>query len=228
MKTFTEASSEVIHLAEDLIRKYHPRLEDARIAIAFQDEATKKNGRLELANTSKVQPKSQPFMEYDFLVVVAEDEWTDLSSNAREALIDHELSHMGGNSSDGWKIRHHDIEEFREVLERHGAWNAGLSEDLRSIMQPGLPGTVDDHAEHDKGTVGTLTGRQLGLLSKKVSVIRKVTALRDELLDEARKIKAEEGNISISILQRKLRIGYPKAASLMNLIETAEAANEPS
>jgi hypothetical protein len=221
MKNFTEASTEVIHVAEDLIKKDHPNLVEARIAFVFQDEATQSDGRFELAKTSKVPPKMQPMMEYDFLVVIAKDRWGALSSNAREALIDHELCHCGGDDLNGWKMRHHDIEEFREVLERHGAWNAGLSKDLRSIMQPGLPGTETVTLSTDKGKVATLTGQQLAVISKKVSVFK------DELLDEVRKFKAEKGEISISSLQRKFKIGYPRAAKLMELIETAEAVNEP-
>lgn len=221
MKKFTVASSEVIHLAESLIDQYHLPLMQARIAFVFQDEATETDGRVELGKTSKVQPKMQPYMEYDFLIVLAEDKWTEMSSNAREALIDHELSHCGGDEANGWKLRHHDIEEFREVLERHGAWNAGLSTDLRSIMQPGLPGTETITMRTDKGTVATLTGRQLGLLSKRV------TTFRDDLLDEVRKFKAKNGVISISSLQREFKIGYPRAIRLMDLIESAEVANEP-
>ena len=223
-KKFTEASQEIISIAEDLIQKYHPYLEEARIAFVFQDEATETDGRFELAKTSKVPPKMQPLMEYDFLIVIAEDIWGALSSNAQEALIDHELCHCGGNDVSGFKIAHHDIEEFAEVLERHGAWNAGLSKDLRSIMQPGLPGTETVQPKSAKGGVVTLTGEQLGVLSNTVA------NFRDDLVEQARAFEAKGGKISISSLQREFKIGYPTAASLLDLIETArktEAGNEP-
>jgi DNA segregation ATPase FtsK/SpoIIIE-like protein len=215
MKKFSEATAEVISLAEELIGKYHPNLDEARIAFVFQDEATETNGRIILGTTTKVSPKMQPFMEYDFLIVIAEDRWIASSRQAHEALIDHELCHCGGDSLNGWKLRHHDVEEFFEVIERHGAWKSDLFK-LQNIMQPGLPG-IEEARPTKQGTVTTLTGQQLSLISKKV------TKFKDDLLEEARKFKAEEGEITISKLQRKLRISYPKAQKLIELLETAGA-----
>jgi predicted metallopeptidase len=218
-KKYSEASTEVIHLAEDLISKYHPALEEARIAFVFQDNGTGRQDRVELAKTSKIQAKMQPLLEYDFLIVITEDQYMRISSKAREALIEHELCHCGGDASNGWKIRHHDIEEFREVIERYGAWNIDLAKDLQSIMQPGLPGTEMVALPTKQGTVATLDGQQLALLSK--NPLKIVTDFKDELLEEVRKFKAEEGEISVSKLQRKFKISYPRARSLMDLMETA-------
>jgi hypothetical protein len=166
-KKYSEASTEMIHLAEDLISKYHPALEECRIAFVFQDNGTGKQGRVVLARTSKIPPKMQPLLEYDFLIVIAEDQWIKHTNNWYEALIDHELVHCGGDALNGWKMRHHDIEEFGEVLERHGAWNIDLAKDLQSIMQPDLPGTELITLSTDKGKVATLTGHQLAILSEK-------------------------------------------------------------
>lgn len=41
----------------------------------------------------------------------------------------------------------------------------------------------------------------------------------DELYEEAKRIVIEEGKASTSFLQRKLRIGYSRAARLMDLLE---------
>jgi len=218
-KKYSEASTELIHLAEDLISKYHPALEEARIAFVFQDEATETDGRVELAKTSKVPPKMQPLLEYDFLIVIAEDEWMRIASKAHEALIEHELCHCGGDALNGWKIRHHDIEEFREVIERYGAWNAALFKDLQSIMQPALPGTEMVVLPTKQGTVDTLDGQQLALLSKKP--LEAISDIKGEILEEVRKLKAEEGEISVKQLQRKLKISYSRARSLIDLLETA-------
>jgi DNA segregation ATPase FtsK/SpoIIIE-like protein len=217
-KQYSEASTEVIHLAEDLISRFHPALEEARIAFVFQDEATETDGRIILGTTSKISPKLQPFMEFDFLIVIAEDQWVRMPSNAREALIDHELCHCGGDSLKGCKAHNHDIEEFYEVIQRHGVWKTDLFK-LQSIMQLGLPGTEMIALPTKQGTVATLDGQQLALLSK--NPLKTVTDFKDELLEEVRKFKAEEGEISVSKLQRKFKISYPRARSLMDLIETA-------
>src|SRR5205807_3193842 len=43
--------------------------------------------------------------------------------------------------------------------------------------------------------------------------------LDDELLDRAEEIVREQGRASISLLQRRLRVGYSRAARLIDLLE---------
>jgi S-DNA-T family DNA segregation ATPase FtsK/SpoIIIE len=45
---------------------------------------------------------------------------------------------------------------------------------------------------------------------------------QDALLEAARQLAKEHQNISTSFLQRKLRIGYPRAARIMEQLETEE------
>ncbi len=49
----------------------------------------------------------------------------------------------------------------------------------------------------------------------------------DPMLAEARKLAAEHTQISASFLQRRLRIGYPRAARIMEQLEMEGAAQEP-
>jgi len=51
------------------------------------------------------------------------------------------------------------------------------------------------------------------------------TPVADPMLEEARKLAAEHNQISASFLQRKLRIGYPRAARIMEQLE-AETPSE--
>jgi S-DNA-T family DNA segregation ATPase FtsK/SpoIIIE len=48
----------------------------------------------------------------------------------------------------------------------------------------------------------------------------------DPLLEEARRLAREHKRISTSFLQRRLKIGYPRAARLMDLLEEEDAAGE--
>ena len=41
----------------------------------------------------------------------------------------------------------------------------------------------------------------------------------DPLLDEAKRLAIESNRISTSFLQRRLRIGYPRAARIMDMLE---------
>jgi len=44
--------------------------------------------------------------------------------------------------------------------------------------------------------------------------------VEDPMLEEARKLAAEHAQISASFLQRRLRIGYPRAARIMEELES--------
>ena len=166
--TFTEASQSVIHTAEELIDKYHKALSTARIAFVFRSEEQEINGRIYLARVSKVPEKMQPFMEFDYIVWVSENRWINMSEKQREALIDHELCHMGLSNTGGWKIKLHEIEEFREILERYGAWNDDLFYRLQPVMQPSIPGT--EVTISSNGRVATITGDQLEKLANNINL----------------------------------------------------------
>jgi hypothetical protein len=159
---WTGASPSVIHFAESLIKEFHPILQEARIAFVFRSEAQKQGSRIILGQCSKVPAKMHPYLEYDYLIWLSEADYMAMDDLAREALIDHELCHckLGIN---GWTIRPHDIQEFTDVIQRHGIW----SPDIRAVKNaidtyemetlPGLiMGTLDR-----MGKVATLKGDEL-------------------------------------------------------------------
>ena len=126
MTEWSEASGELIHIAQEIVTKYYPGLKEARIGFVFRDEAQKSNGKELAGSTAKVSPKEQVYLDLDFLIWVSEKDWTAMASDVREALIDHLLAHCAGNPYTGWKIRPHDIEEFAVVISRRGLWNHSL------------------------------------------------------------------------------------------------------
>lgn len=137
---WAEADPSVIHIAQQMIQAHHPWLRSAKIGFLYRKEAPLKNGKYTLGQAQKVNSRLQPFMDYDFLIWIAKDAWDRMESARREALIDHELCHcvMGDN---GWKVRGHEIEEFSEIIERHGFWTYDLMKVQKiAVEQAHLPG----------------------------------------------------------------------------------------
>jgi hypothetical protein len=61
-------------------------------------------------------------MPFDFIIVLAEDVWDELSSYQRRALVDHELCHCMVTEKEEQRLVPHDIEMFRKNFERFGFW----------------------------------------------------------------------------------------------------------
>jgi len=57
------------------------------------------------------------------------------------------------------------------------------------------------------------------LLEEAKPAVDELTGAEDPLLERARELAAEHGRISTSLLQRRLRIGYPRAARLIDMLE---------
>ena len=57
------------------------------------------------------------------------------------------------------------------------------------------------------------------LLEEAKPAIDELTGAEDPLLDRARELAAEHSRVSTSLLQRRLRVGYPRAARLMDMLE---------
>lgn len=164
---FTEAPNSVIHTAETLIKQYHPALQMARIAFVMRSEAQKRGERKIIGSTTKVPAKMQPHLEYDYLIWLSQDDYDMMSTGEREALIDHELMHCKYNPDTGtWGIREHDIQEFSEIVSRHGLWSADLRRmDKAAETYRQLP-LGDTITISSGGRVATVTGDQLEKIAK--------------------------------------------------------------
>ena len=126
---YKEVPHEVLSIANELINKYHQQLKECKIGFVFQSEASFSGGKVVLGTTSKVTEKIKPMLseELDILIVLAEDEYSQLSSERRRALIDHELCHIVLNpNTSAWTTRGHDVNEFNEIIERYGLWSNDL------------------------------------------------------------------------------------------------------
>ena len=136
-----EPEDGVLELAQELISKYHPWLENWRIGFLFRSERmTQRGDRFVFGQASKVSAKTNALLpaeeKLDFLIWIAQDWWWDATDKERAALLDHELCHCG---QDG-KMKDHDVQEFVCIIERHGLWYPDLARMGKAAQQYTLPG----------------------------------------------------------------------------------------
>jgi len=61
-------------------------------------------------------------------------------------------------------------------------------------------------------------------VAETTTLSQKIASAPDPLLDEAKRLVQEHGHISTSFLQRRLHVGYPRAARLMEILEQEDSA----
>lgn len=139
---WNKVTDDVLQMAQELIRLYHPELMEFNIAFVFRSEAGLSGGKRVLGQASKAPAKFAPFMDLDGLVWLAEDVWYQMSETQKKALIDHELCHFIVGMDGSFGLRGHDIEEFQAVIDRWGLWDMDLRTIAPSFVaaQEKLPG----------------------------------------------------------------------------------------
>ena len=135
MSEYTHAD-EVKRLAVgEVIPNWHPHLQGVPIAWVLADEIPASKGKTILAKTKGLNALDQ-FLTGNYLaVIVNEAAWVRLDHAQRLALLDHELCHVIGDTDTGFAMRHHDVEEFNDVIERHGAWSRDVLEFLATARK---------------------------------------------------------------------------------------------
>ncbi len=99
-------------IAKPLIKDYHPHLAEARIAFLFTDIETKERGRTKAARAIKLTGVAhylsarEDHAPYDFAILFSEPTWEKMEAAEREALVDHELCHLGRTECE-WAIMSH-------------------------------------------------------------------------------------------------------------------------
>jgi len=143
---------EVAEIARELISQHHSHLVNTRIEYVFRSKAATNRGRIVLGKAKKVSGLSAFLTTRDpdafFVMEIAQDRWTELTSEQRVALVDHELTHMGVDPDTGkLQLYPHDLEEFVDIVRRHGLWSAEVMRFARATSQLELP--FDVHLEAD-------------------------------------------------------------------------------
>jgi len=133
------APSEIVEMATKVRQQHHAgRLDGARIAFVIIAGTERKSGRVSLGRTRACSKVDVLIGEHDFVLTLNWYAWQELNDCERRALLDHELTHCepkldSDGEETGWQIRHHDVEDFTEVVKRRGLWTGDL-EALAPIM----------------------------------------------------------------------------------------------
>ena len=136
---------DVLKMADKIREENHPGIADARIAFVFVPKGAVRGGKKRIGVAQKLSAVSHMLSGYDFVIRLSKDVWEALKEPERLAALDHELCHCAPKEDEngmwtGWEIRHHDVEEFAEIIERHGLWKPDVQDVARSICkQLGLP-----------------------------------------------------------------------------------------
>ena len=143
-------SDEVKDVADALIGKTvrFERLADQRIGFAMLHgkKPEGKGGIHVLAKAVKAPALWRDLGRYDAIVWVNAMAWAVLPDRAREALVAHELCHLGVNQKGLLDLYDHDIEEFAWVVRTYGQWHTGLeqfAEQLGLFAGGPTPGGLD-------------------------------------------------------------------------------------
>ena len=150
MRQYHEAPIAVLSVVKGVAQEHHKRLDGAKIAVVMKDKSSKKAGKAVLGTASRPSEQLRPLLDddYAFVIIIAEDEWNNMGTTQRVALVDHELCHCEYNNKGMPTMRGHDYEEFAEVFQRHGFWRK-------------------DRGEHEVQTAFAMKGIEIGTLTAK-------------------------------------------------------------
>ncbi len=143
----------VYAMLAELVREHHEELRSARFAIAWnltwQPDA---DGRTKIGMCKRASDLDRELAAFDFVILLRKAFWKDdrVSDAQRRALLDHELCHATRATTRGgdpavddrgrpvWRLRKHDIEEFSEVVDRHGMWSRDLENLADALRKNGV------------------------------------------------------------------------------------------
>lgn len=159
---FFEEAPEVREIAEKIIDKHHPHLKDAKgvIGYYFRDGNSDWAGK-----AKKCTAFERHVTDYMLFVFINKDAWRVFTPDQRQALVDHELCHFKrkservwneekkvwedkyepANASDSWQMREHDVEEFSEIIQRHGLWETGIERFAVAVREADYQMDLEDY-----------------------------------------------------------------------------------
>lgn len=164
--SYYEKAPEVQRVAEAIIDESHPHLQDAKHKIGYYF----KHGGMDKAGKCKKCTALERYLTGKmFFIFIDHESWALMGPEQREALIDHELCHIERKEShdydpekrefvkrwanaddpDSWSKREHDVEEFADIISRHGLWEKGIEKVAVAVREVSYQMTLSD-IEHQQ------------------------------------------------------------------------------
>lgn len=121
-----EQSEYWAELAEEIIQTEplveHLQMRNFTIIYLVSNHHKKSNGKRTLGLTEIVQEKNKWAVPGDVSITIYEENIIGFSEEQKRILMLHELMHIyiDGDNNNAPKIIHHDVEDFRDIIERYG------------------------------------------------------------------------------------------------------------
>lgn len=146
----TFLSGQPYELLDEIRAEHHFDTAEAKIALAWK-KGTKPDadGRLVLGRCHKLSDLQRELADYDFVISLNQEVWEDpeFGRAKKLALLDHEMCHAArAVDGDGepkidtkgrpvWRLRGHEIEEFSEIVARHGTYKRDLEKFASALLE---------------------------------------------------------------------------------------------
>ncbi len=105
--------------------KPHWHLKDCNIMWLYQDKGRMKNGYA----VTRVAKLWHHVTGFDVVIKILVETWDHYKADQNEAaFVDHMLSHIELTEKEAYKINHPPVQEFIEVINRHGAWRQPVTD----------------------------------------------------------------------------------------------------
>jgi len=121
--------------------RHHRHIRKAKIALAWKKKIKPdRDGHVLLGKCKKASDLQREISAWDFIILLNKEVWEHekFGSKRQKALLDHELCHAAqaydkkgkrmknDRGKYVFRMRHHDVEEFSEIVDRHGIWKHDL------------------------------------------------------------------------------------------------------
>lgn len=155
--------TEPYRILADLRAKEHNHLVEARIGLAWRiGWKADTDKHLQLGQVRKRGDLDRELDNFDFIIMLNEEAWPTLNETQKRALLDHQLCHCALSlDADGTpkyndrdrlvcRIKKHDVEEFRAIVERNGLWTQDLEEIAKAAINDAKRPLLDESKESEK------------------------------------------------------------------------------